>query len=90
MKATYLLVGVALALAPVVAAAQSNDAKYCSALTDKYNTYVLTKGSRGAKQSPPANIAAAMTKCSTADVGSAIPVLEKALQDAKIDLPARG
>jgi len=92
MKVACMLAGAALTLAltPVVAVAQSSDATYCSALSNKYNTYVLTRGSRGAKQTPPADIANAMSKCQSSDVTSAIPVLEKALEDAKIDLPSRG
>ena len=90
MKIVIALSGVALLASSSGAFAQSNDATYCTALTDTYNKYVLTSGSRGARQTPTADIAAAMSKCSTSDAGAAIPVLENALKAAKVDLPSRG
>ncbi len=88
MKMAALLADAALALAwSSGALAQSDDVAYCSRLSDRYNTYVLTQGSRGSLRPPPADIAAAMSKCPTRDVKSAIPVLEQALKNARIDLP---
>jgi hypothetical protein len=77
----------ALAL-PLAASAQSADTKYCSALSDNYNTYVLASGGRSHNTASP-DVANAMSKCSS-NAAAAIPVLEKALNDAKVSLPPRG
>jgi hypothetical protein len=69
---------------------QSSDASYCTSLSDTYNRYVRTTGSRGAKSTVPTDVGTAMTHCSTSEASGAIPVLERALKDAKIDLPSRG
>jgi hypothetical protein len=82
-----LLVFACVAL-PLAASAQSNDSKYCSALSDNYNTYVLASGGRSHNTASP-DIANAMSKCSS-NAAAAIPVLEKALNDAKVSLPPRG
>ena len=81
---SVLVVAAAL---PTVAGAQSADAKYCSALSDKYQTYAQDNGGKS-HNAPPAEVASAMSKCST-DAASAIPVLEGALKAAKVSLPAR-
>jgi hypothetical protein len=75
---------------PLAASAQSADTKYCQALGAKYENYVhsMTDQQRGA-QPPTANVGNAVSKCGSAP-GDAIPVLEKALKDAKVDLPPRG
>jgi len=69
--------------------AQSADTKYCKALGASYETYVrsLTDQQRGA-QPPTAAVSGAASKCDTAP-GESIPVLEKALKDAKVALPPR-
>jgi hypothetical protein len=77
-----VIVGLSLVL-PWAASAQSDDAKYCASLTNAYKQYVGPNeaGRKGAM--PDASIKTAMDKCD-------IPVLEKALKDAKVDLPKRG
>jgi hypothetical protein len=92
MKTALVFAGLVLAsaLVPPVASAQSNDNAYCTALSDTYLRYVYTRGSRGARSSPTADISAAMSKCRTSDAASAIPVLEEALRNNKINLPPRG
>ena len=73
---------------PVMASAQSNDAKYCSALSDRYSQYLNMNSKRGAQpQSLDAQVA--VEKCKAGDTTASIPVLEKALKDAKLDLPPR-
>jgi hypothetical protein len=68
--------------------AQSEPTAYCQAMSDKYTRYVQnTENTRRVSQ-PPVAVSDAMSKCKT-DSAHAIPVLEKALQDAKVDLPAR-
>jgi hypothetical protein len=87
IKAAFFIVGLAVTL-PLVVLAQTGDSKYCAALSDKYATYAQSSGGKS-HNTPPADVAAAMTKCQT-DASSAIPVLEKALKEAKVDLPPRG
>jgi hypothetical protein len=59
----------------------------CSALSDKYTTYAQDNGVK-THNSPPAAVASAMSKCSSAP-GSSIAVLENALNSAKMSLPPR-
>jgi hypothetical protein len=65
----------------------SSDSKYCNALADKYDSLVDTSGSKGGSAAPP-DIQSAIDKCNSSPA-SAIPVLEKALKDKRITLPAR-
>ena len=78
-----------VALAMTVAAlAQSSDADYCKALSEKYKRYVgAMEYGRG---SPATNgaMSEAMANCPSNPAGS-IPTLEKALKDARLDLPPR-
>jgi hypothetical protein len=81
-----LLVIVALSL-PTAAFAQSNDIKYCTALVRKYEAFLDQSQKKG---EAPQNLAAkvGVEKCEAGDA-SGIPAIEKALQDAKLDLPPR-
>lgn len=81
-----LLAVVAVSL-PVAAFAQSGDAGYCRALVAKYDAYLDQSQKRGES---PQNVASkvAVEKCKAGDP-SGIPEIEKALKDAKIDLPPR-
>jgi hypothetical protein len=89
MKATHLyLAGMALALLPLCAAAQTDsandhasDVKYCNALAAKYQQ------THAAQQAPAVGVDAAIDSCNSAKVESAIATLEKALRDARVDLP---
>ena len=77
-----------LLMAPLAASAQSSDAQYCTELGRLYGKYVTsTEGKR--PRPPTPDISVAMTKCQS-DPASSIPVLEKALTDAKVNLPKRG
>ena len=83
----WLVPVIALSL-PSAAFAQSNDAKYCQALSDKYDAYLNMGQNRGAQpQSVDARVA--LEKCKAGDTAAGIPPLEKALKDAKLDLPPR-
>jgi ligand-binding sensor protein len=73
---------------PVAASAQSADAKYCTALSDKYSRYLDMSSKKGA-QPQSLDAKASVGKCQAGDTASSIPVLEKALKDAKLDLPPR-
>jgi hypothetical protein len=89
MNASMKLLVAALALSlPVAASAQSNDAKYCAALVDKYNQS-LNASSRRGQNSENLDAKVGIAKCQAGDTASGIPMLEKALKDAKYDLPPR-
>ena len=89
--AASLVLSLALPLTlPQTVAAQTNDAQYCTTLKDTYVKYVMSRGSRGAKQGITADVGNALSDCDTGKVASAIPVLEKALRNAGFDLPPRG
>jgi hypothetical protein len=80
--AKILISCTALAL-PFAASAQSNDAKYCQALTETYRNSVPKTAT------PDAVVPVAISKCASGDTATGIPVLEKALTDAKVSLPPR-
>ncbi len=88
MKINFVCVfATASLLLPLGASAQSNDSKYCAALSSQYETYAQDNGGRS-HNAPPASVGAAMSKCSS-DPATAIPVLEGALTNAKVALPPR-
>jgi hypothetical protein len=81
-----LLAVVAVSL-PGAAFAQSGDVPYCKALVAKYEQYLDQSQKRGeTPQSLEAKIG--VEKCKTGDT-SGIPAIEKALKDARLDLPPR-
>jgi hypothetical protein len=73
---------------PVAASAQSADAKYCAALSEKYDAYIETAGDKGGRATPT-EVVIAMDRCKS-DPASSIPILEKQLKAAKLTLPPRG
>jgi hypothetical protein len=87
-SAKLLLMALALML-PTTTFAQSADTQYCAALSAKYDRYVNSpdRGRNSVPDSPA--IGGAKAKCAS-DPAAAIPVLERALKDAKLDLPPRG
>jgi hypothetical protein len=66
---------------PFAALAQSADAKYCAALSAEYRKLNPAQSS--------GTEADAMAKCAAGDTATGIPILEKALKDAKVTLPPR-
>jgi len=72
---------------PTATFAQSNDATYCAALVSKYEAFLNQSQKRG---EAPQGLAAraGVEKCKAGDA-SGIPDIEKALKDAKLDLPSR-
>ena len=78
--ATCLIAGVMLA--PLAAVAQSSDANYCAALAKLYRE--VNTGS-----TPNSAAAEAINQCNQGNTAAGIPVLEKALTDAKVSLPSR-
>jgi len=82
MKSLTTFVICASLAMPFAALAQSADAKYCAALSAEYRK--LNSSNTSGVQSD------AMAKCAADDTAAGIPVLEKALKDAKVTLPPRG
>ncbi|MBN9086716.1 MAG: hypothetical protein J0J01_07400 [Reyranella sp.] len=85
---TILMVCAGVVL-PAAAWAQQGDVAYCSALGQKYERYVGDNAQRDRGVQRNATVTAAIIKCKT-DSASSIPVIEKALKDAKFNLPPRG
>ncbi|MBN9086324.1 MAG: hypothetical protein J0J01_05410 [Reyranella sp.] len=77
------------ALLPVAASAQQADSAYCAALATQYQRYVGDSAAAHRGQQRDATVDTAITQCST-NSATAIPVIEKALKNARIDLPPRG
>ena len=73
---------------PTTTFAQSTDKQYCSALSAKYDRYINNLDMGKGMQPTNATISDAKAKCASNPV-AAIPVLERALKDSKIDLPPR-
>jgi hypothetical protein len=86
IKGILPVVAAALAF-PAASFAQSKDAAYCGALVAKYERY-LDQDSRQGLQPQNIDTKAAVAKCKTGDTAG-IPAIEKALKDAKFDLPPR-
>jgi hypothetical protein len=78
----------AVILLPAASWAQQNDAAYCSALAQKYQKYAGDNEAQHRGQQRDATVDVAVTQCATKPA-QAIPVLEKALTDAKVSLPPR-
>jgi hypothetical protein len=85
MRNRFILIVPLSMLVAFPAAAQSPDSAYCSALAEKYDSYIDTQGDKGGRGTPP-DIVAAVGQCRS-NPGAAIPVLEKALKAARLDLP---
>ncbi len=73
---------------PVAASAQSSDVEYCKALVAKYEQYLDMDSKRG-QQPLSLDVRTGVEKCKAGDPAG-IPVIEKALRDAKFSLPPRG
>ena len=88
MTTTVATVLAAAILLPSMASANASDVAYCDALVQKYERH-LAGGS--AKSRPPQGLEAreAVERCKAGDT-SGISAIEKALENAKFTLPARG
>ena len=72
---------------PAASFAQSSDAAYCRALVAKYEAYLDQNPRLGASpQGLDAKVG--VEKCKTGDTAG-IPAIEKALKNAKLDVPPR-
>jgi hypothetical protein len=83
---TLLMANLSIALS-FAASGQSNDVKYCQALLTKYDTFILKASGHSPRRGDNATEVAA-SKCREGDPAG-IPGLERALKNAKIDLPPR-
>ena len=84
---TKVLLAAILFSLPVGAFAQSSDAAYCKALVAKYEQYLDQSSKRG-DQPQSVDSKTGVEKCKAGDT-SGIPAIEKALKNAKFDLPPR-
>ena len=89
MKSINWLVPLAV-LIPVGASAQMGDADYCKALTQKYEVYISNISVGRSPVTRAIDGSNAIEKCKSGNTAAGIPVLEKKLRDAKVDLPPRG
>jgi hypothetical protein len=88
IQATALLMAaLSIVLSPLAASSQSTDGKYCQALLIKYDTFIVKASGHAPRRGDNAAEVAA-SKCREGDPAG-IRGLERALQDAKIDLPPR-
>jgi hypothetical protein len=86
-KTLWLTALIALAL-PFAASAQLDDAAYCNALIQSYQQYVVKVGSHS-PNTGSLDGQVAMERCRAGDT-SGIPVLERRLRAAGVELPKRG
>ena len=87
MKSINWLMPAVAALLPLGASAQTTDADYCKALTQKYETYISNMSVGRSAGSGTIDASVAIAQCKDGNTASGIPVLEKKLRDARIDLP---
>jgi len=89
---TRILVGLFVLLMPTLATADpAGDRRYCSALIEKYVRYVGTSeySPLAGQQFNDGDGRLAIAKCDAGDTATGIPILERRLRAAKIDLPPR-
>lgn len=68
------------------ASANMDDAAYCQALIKKYHTFAPAHRS---EMAGTVDVNVAIEQCRTGNAAAGIPVLEKKLRDARLDLPSR-
>jgi hypothetical protein len=90
MKSINWMAPAVSVLIPFGASAQATDADYCRALTQKYETYVANKSVGHTAGSPTIDGSVAISQCKDGNTAAGIPVLERKLRDARVDLPPRG
>jgi hypothetical protein len=90
MRSIHWLLPAATILMPLAAPAQMSDAAYCKALTQRYEVYIsnMSIGRSPGTGTVDGNVA--IEQCKAGNTAAGIPVLEKKLRDARIDLPLRG
>jgi hypothetical protein len=90
MKTLYacLIAGLAFGM-PSFASAQSPDAKYCSALADKYSGFLAATKRQRAEDPQTVSARTGMEQCRAGNTAVGIPLLESGLHNAGLDLPPR-
>ena len=73
----------------VGAPAQADDVAYCKALANTYERYVVKIDSGHTVQRGSTSASIAFEQCRNGNTAG-IPVLERELRNAKVELPARG
>jgi hypothetical protein len=86
MKLPCLLASAAVLL-PATAFAQVSDGDYCNALIQRYQTYLPNPATSRTPPSP--EVENAISQCKAGNTAAGIPVLERKLRDARVDLPKR-
>ena len=90
MKTLYACLAASVALGlPSFAAAQSPDAKYCSALASKYSGFLAATNRQRSEDPQTASARAGVEQCRAGNTAVGIPLLESGLRNAGLDLPAR-
>jgi hypothetical protein len=87
MTARISILAMALVACAPLALAQSGDAAYCKALSEKYETYLANMMTGRSPQPDSVDGRVALEQCKAGNTAAAIPVLEQKLRSAKIDLP---
>lgn len=80
-----LIVSPLFATAPA-SATTMNDVAYCQALTKKYLTFAPA---HRREMVGTVEVNVAIEQCKAGDTAAGIPVLERKLRDARVDLPSR-
>jgi len=80
------VLGLALALGGT---ARADDASYCKALAREYQRYVVKIDSGHTVQRGSTEASVALAQCQSGNPAG-IPVLERELRNAKVELPSRG
>ena len=73
---------------PLTASAQASDATYCRRLIARYEAFVENMSGHS-NQPGGLDGQVAIAQCKAGNTAEGIPVLERKLQDAKINLPKR-
>ncbi len=82
-------VGLAAMALPLAASAASGDIAYCEALAQSYQRYVVKIDAGHTVQRGALDGSVALEQCRAGNVAG-IPVLERKLRAAGVDLPPRG
>ena len=90
MKTLYACLAVSVAFGlPSFASAQSPDAKYCSALADKYSSFLAATNRQRAADPQTVSARAGMEQCRAGNTAVGIPLLESGMHNAGLNLPPR-
>jgi hypothetical protein len=91
MKTLYacLAISVAFGLPSFASAQSSPDAKYCSALADKYSGFLAATRRQRAEDPQTVGARAGIEQCRAGNTTVGIPLLESGLRNAGLALPRR-